>query len=36
MDIDCLLETVKKMAESIFRRIHGNVKCRHLLDKLHN
>ena len=26
----------QNMAESIIRRIHGNVKCRHLLDKLRN
>ena len=36
MYITCLLETVKKYREIHFRRIQGNVKCRHLQDKLRN
>ena len=34
MDINYLFETVKKIGGIRFRRIQGNVKCRHPLDKL--
>ena len=36
MDTKCVLETVTKYDELRFRRIQGNVECRHLLDKLRN
>ena len=36
MDINCLLETITKYGGIHFRRIQGNVKYRHLLDKLRN